>query len=307
MIIYKQSGTDPNCKLGHEIRQIIERKNDFMRKAESAAGVLFCREIGNGKKAFEAVCHNDLESYPEHVKLEKEFTIPQKWIEKSLCGDLCETKEAIDNIRRRSERILCLYYRFARSMLETALANATAPQTCYEGFVLNLCTPDGEPLFSENHFFGDTGRQSNLLKGSFLGDEKKTSASLDFLAGKLADMKDEYGEPLRYVADTIIIPSNRTDLYLKFIRAIAAQDKCKWNLVILDWRSDDDRFMIMSSDANRELGGNIFFNQVPLVVTSWTDQYTGNYIVDSSCRFNVKFGTYKHILLAIDTASEGTI
>jgi hypothetical protein len=33
------------------------------------------------------------------------------------------------------------------------------------------------------------------------------------------------------------------------------------------------------------------------------DHHTGNYIWGGRCRFGVGFGTYKHILLAVDSAT----
>ena len=77
-----------------------------------------------------------------------------------------------------------------------------------------------------------------------------------------------------------------------------------WNIIVMpNWQTDDDRVMIMSSEANKNLSGNMFFNRVPLTVSNWVDHHTGNYIWGGRCRFGVGFGTYKHILLAVDSAS----
>ena len=61
--------------------------------------------------------------------------------------------------------------------------------------------------------------------------------------------------------------------------------------------------MIMSSAANKQLGGNMFFNRVPLTISSWVDNHTGNYIWNGRCRFGVGFGTYKHAILAVDSSN----
>ena len=71
------------------------------------------------------------------------------------------------------------------------------------------------------------------------------------------------------------------------------------------WVADKDMCIVMSSEANKNLSGNMFFNRVPLTVTNWVDHHTGNYIWNGRCRFGVGFGTYKHMVLAID--SEGSI
>ena len=287
-------------KFEYFIWQTIEKTSDSIKRKGAPTDILFCKEKGSPKEAFEAV-PDGLETYFENVTFETEFVIPGEWIKKLSKAD---EDEVLQNTQRRGEYAVRSYYRFTRRMLETALANATESETRFKGFVLDLRTPDGEPLFSENHSFGDTGRQSNLFKGNFFGDEKRTNKSLDFLSNKIFDMKDNFGRPLRYVADTIIIPVNRTDLFRKITKAIDAQNSNHWKLITLpSWFSDDDRLMIMSSNANKELCGNIFWNRVPLVAMNWTDAYTGNYIWGLRGRVSVSFTTYKHILLAIDPST----
>jgi hypothetical protein len=61
--------------------------------------------------------------------------------------------------------------------------------------------------------------------------------------------------------------------------------------------------MIMSSEANKNRSGNMFVNRVPLSVSNWVDHHTGNYLWAGRCRFGVGFGSYKHILMAVDSAS----
>ena len=60
----------------------------------------------------------------------------------------------------------------------------------------------------------------------------------------------------------------------------------------------------MSSEANRELNGNMFFNRVPLSVSSFVDHHTGNYTWCGRCRFGVGFGSYKHAIMLVDTEEE---
>ena len=51
----------------------------------------------------------------------------------------------------------------------------------------------------------------------------------------------------------------------------------------------------MSSEANKNLAGNMFFNRVPLNITPWVDNHTANHIWTGRCRFGVGFGSWKHI------------
>ena len=78
-----------------------------------------------------------------------------------------------------------------------------------------------------------------------------------------------------------------------------------WTIVVLpDWNADKDEFMIMSSEANKNLAGNMFFNRVPLTVTPWIDHHTENHIWTGRCRFGVGFGNWKHISrVTLDTTA----
>jgi hypothetical protein len=141
--------------------------------------------------------------------------------------------------------------------------------------------------------------------------------SLYALASKLRNMKDERGEPMGYTADTIVIPGNNPKLE-SIVRKVCGSYGAtgtgyndinlhygNWNLVVLpSWQPTDRRIMVMSSEANKNLCGNMFFNRIPLTVTNWVDNHTGNYIWNGRCRFGVGFGTYKHIILAVDSENE---
>jgi len=136
------------------------------------------------------------------------------------------------------------------------------------------------------------------------------------LASKLRNMKDENGDILGYTADTIILPGNRP-LAESIAKKVCGSEGAlgngyndinlqfgNWNVIVMpDWQTEDDRLMIMSSEANKNLSGNMFFNRVPLTVSNWVDNHTGNYIWNGRCRFGVGFGSYKHILLAVDSES----
>ena len=104
-------------------------------------------------------------------------------------------------------------------------------------------------------------------------------------------MKDENGEVLGYTADTIILPGNRP-LAETVAKKVCGSEGAlgngyndinlqfgNWNIIVMpNWQTNDDRVMIMSSEANKNLSGNMFFNRVPLTVSNWVDHHTGNYV-----------------------------
>ena len=75
-----------------------------------------------------------------------------------------------------------------------------------------------------------------------------------------------------------------------------------WTLVVLDeYQTEDDRFMIMSSEANKNLMANMFYNRVPLDIISEVDRSTRNMIWNGYCRFGVGFTAWKHMALAVNS------
>ena len=159
--------------------------------------------------------------------------------------------------------------------------------------------------------------QSNYFWGA-IDTADDFEENLNVLSNRLRNFRDERGEVLGYVADTLILPGNRPKLEA-IAKKVCGSERTtgsgnndinvqygNWNLVVLpDWQPADDRLMVMSSEANKNLSGNMFFNRVPLTVSNWVDHHTGNYMWAGRCRFGVGFGSWKHILLAVGAETSG--
>lgn len=140
--------------------------------------------------------------------------------------------------------------------------------------------------------------------------------ALGQLANKMRNFKDENGETMEYVPDTLILPCNRPDLEQIAKKVIGSERTTgtdfndintqygNWTIVILSgWETKDDRFMLMSSEANEQLMGSMFYNRVALDIRSYIDEHTRNNIWNGYCRFGIGFTTWKHLLLAVDGES----
>ena len=344
MIIYsKSSALAPGAigQLETPIKMIIEHESDLLTQKGGVCDWLFNVEKSNkfgetiigqndfeifqytkeGEAAPEDVVVESYKKFIEHIQFMKEFVITAEMMEDAHYGIAGDAKRRIENFVRA-------YYKTINRICETALYSAYADVKNFAGTKLDLCTADDFPLFYKAHVWGsdyslsgETGTQSNYFWGDVFGDEGPTTAAFEELlsdcAMRIRNMKDENGEPLGYTADTIILPSNRIAL------ETAAKKVCgsygalgngyndinlhagNWNVIVLpNWIAGDDRFMVMSSEANKNLAGNMFFNRVPLTVTNWVDNHSGNYIWNGRCRFGVGFGTYKHILMAVNSKTE---
>ena len=344
MIIYSKSSALAPGAIGDmetPIKMIIEHESDLLTKKGGVRDWLFNVEKSNkfgetiigqndfeifryvkeGEAAEEDVVVESYKKFIEHCQFMKEFVITAEMMEDANYGIAGDAK-------RRAENFVRAYYKTVNRVCELALSSGFADMVNFGGSRLNLCTADDLPLFHKNHAWGsdnslngDTGTQSNYFWGNIFGDTGPTTEKFEEILSecsmRLRNMKDENGGPLGYTADTLILPCNRVAL------ETAAKKVCgsygalgngyndinlhagNWNVIVLpNWQTAEDRFMVMSSEANKNLAGNMFFNRVPLTVTNWVDHHTGNYIWNGRCRFGVGFGTYKHIMMVVGASSE---
>ena len=328
-------------KLETPIKMVIEHESDLQTKRGGICDWLFNverssrfgetivgqNEFGVFSAAEEgAGAENDsieetYRKFIEHIQFMKEFTITAQMMEDANYGVAADA-------RRRAENFTRAYYKTMHKIGEYALANGTEREGFFAKAKLDLTSPDGLPLFSSAHTYGGkrtNGTQSNYFFGNIFksgtGDSRVASAAvfeeaLGELAAKIRNMRDENGDILGYTADTIILPGNRPMAEAIAKKVCGSEGALgngyndinlqygNWNIVVMpNWQTEDDRLLVMSSEANKNLSGNMFFNRVPLTVSNWVDNHTGNYVWNGRCRFGVGFGSYKHILLAVDSES----
>ena len=333
-IIYSKSAGNNNAAIGKletPIKMVIEHESDVLTKKGGIRDWLFNVETSarfgetivgqNEFDIFAATPEGDAaprdtisETYRkfiEHIQFMKEFVITAEMMEDAGYGVAADAK-------RRAENFTRAYYKTMHKICEYALANGTSASGSFAGAALDLTAPDNLPLFSSAHTYGtDAAKQSNFFYGDIFGNGTEGfEEALSELAVKLRTMKDENGEALGYTADTLILPGNRPAAEMIAKKVCGSEGALgngyndinlqygNWNVVVLpNWQTTDDRVMIMSSEANKNLSGNMFFNRVPLSVSNWVDHHTGNYLWAGRCRFGVGFGNYKHILLAVNSTS----
>ena len=324
------------------IKMLIEHESDILSKKGGICDWLFNVEksskfgetiagqnefdvfkaTGEGSGAEIDTCSDTYYKFIEHIQFMKEFIITAEMMEDAVNGLAVDAK-------RRAQNFTRAYYKTINKICEAALYKGTGSSFTFAGATVDTTTHDGMPLFSMAHTWGgahgESGTQSNYFCGDIFstGEEgsRITSAeafeeALAELAVKLRNMKDENGDILGYTADTIILPGNRPRIEAIAKKVCGSEGALgngyndinlhygNWNIVVLpNWQTEDDRLMVMSGEANKNLSGNMFFNRVPLTISNWIDHHTGNYYWNGRCRFGVGFGSYKHILLAVDSAT----
>ena len=331
-------------KLETPIKMIIEHESDILTKKGGVCSALFNVEksshfgetiitrkdfdvfqaAAEGAAAELDTVYDISKKFIEHVQYMKEFIVTAEMYEDAQNGVAAEA-------RRRAENFTRAYYKTINNLCTLALASGTQSSLNYAKSCIDLTTADGLPLFHQYHKWGDSekgGTQPNFFYGDIFssGNAGARVAStavfeeaLTELAFKIRNMKSETGEIIGYTADTIVLPGNRPTAEIIAKKVCGSLGSLgggnndininygNWNIVVMPgWVADKDMCLIMSSEANRSLCGNMFFNRVPLTVTNWVDNHTGNYIWNGRCRFGVGFGSYRHILMAVDSPNNVT-
>lgn len=325
-------------KFEHPIKALIQNESNALEKKKSILDVLYNVEKSNryaetvmGQSDFDVFqsvkegqgAENDsvestFKKTIEHIAFMKEFTITKEMVDDAKFG-------MGSNMKSKPQGFVRAYYKTRTKIAAWALANGTKTQDKFGGKTLvDLAVADGKPLFHNGHtysldkFKGKT--QSNYFySGSLCVNTAEFEKSLGILANKMRNFKDENGESLDYVPDILILPCNRPELEQIAKKVVGSERTTNtdfndintqygnWTIVILPgWETTDDRFMLMSSDANKQLLGSMFYNRVNLDIRNYIDEHTRNFVWNGYCRFGIGFTTWKHMLLAVDSDSAVT-
>lgn len=322
-------------KFIHPIKALIENESNLQEKQKTILDVLFNVEKSNryaetvmGESDFDTfqsvaeggatVLDSVQKTYDktiEHIEFKKKFEITRKMADDAKFGMGANMKNA-------PKKFVRAYYKTKVKLAAQALINGTSTSMTFNGANVNLAVGDGLSLFNSAHKYSRsdiTGTQSNYFTGDLTSSQEKFEEALNVLANKVRNFKSENGDTMGYVADVLIIPCNRPKLEM-MAKKICGSERTtgsanndintqygNWTLVVLDgWEAEDDRFMVMSSEANENLLGNMFFNRVNLEVHYGVDtEDTLNMYWNGYCRFGVGFTTWKHIALAVNGDAAG--
>lgn len=225
------------------------------------------------------------------------------------------TRAMIDDSRMDDAKIIAANYMkaYKRSKLEFATKCLVTEGTTftYGAKTLDKTTGDAAALFSTAHLAKKSGiaNQSNVFTNAIGTD----IVMLNRLANIGRNFKNESGIINGYTFDTIVIPGNVPALEELLNRIIGTAgvvgsanndintQKGKWRLVVNHrWEaaSGTAPYILMSSEANEALQGNVFYNRVDLDIANEIDIKTRNLDWSGYCRFSAGFNNWRQIILA---------
>lgn len=286
----------------------VEKSNQFGEKLGSYTEFGDFEAVPEGGNAVQ----DDIQVGPTklivHKQFFKKFTVTSEMIEDKKISDMKTGAEGFVRSAKRSRA----------AMGSAILTGATATSVSWGKTIFDAKCNDGKALFATDHPGVKAGvaAQSNVFTNGLGTDDQM----LYRLANILKNYKNSSGQPMGYDADTIVLPSDAYEAIRLVEKIIASTNqvgndyndvnvsKGKWKLVIDPlWVSAGlakTPFIIMSSRANKELRGNMFYDRVPLTVESEKDKDTANLNYYGRFRAGVGFNAWSHILLG--GASAGT-
>ena len=323
-------------KFEHPIKALIENESNICEKNKSILDVLFNVEKSN-RYAETVIGESDFDTFQsvkegqgaendnvettfkktiEHITFMKEFSITKEMADDAKFG-------MGTNMKNKPRKFVRAYYKTRTKIAAWALINGTKTSGVFNKANVDLTCQDGLSLFNSAHKYstekmkGKT--QSNYFYGDITSSADKLEEGLGVLANKLRNFKDENGENMGYVADIIVIPCNRPKLEAMVKKVVGSERTVgsndndintqygNWTVVVLPgWETTDDRLMVMSSEANENLLGNMFYNRVPLDIRNNIDDHTRDFYWNGYCRFGVGFNSWKHIALAVNSSTAVT-
>lgn len=248
----------------------------------------------------------------KHISFGKEYSITPEMKEDNL-HDI--TGRAAKNLVRAFKRTRP---EFATAALTASIAS-DAKVFSYGGTAsIDCSTPDGLSLFNAAHT-GMTGvaTQSNVFTNAFGDDD----VMLDRLANIGFNFVNASGQHMGYVFDTLIVPGNCHRL-IRLAKKIINSDqqvgndfndaninKGMWKLIVDPyWQAaaSTEPYIIMSSKANKDIEGSLFYDRLGLSVEEDLDIHTHGMIFSGRGRLGVGFSDWRHIILGGSTQTGAT-
>lgn len=302
MIQMKMKDTDNEKNNDDELVNALFNVKKSKRFGEKIAGLSTFGNFEAVDEGAEAPADTLKETDPKlitHSEFKKLFEVT-KTMKEDLQFDIVATKAAA---------YVRAYKRSRAEFASAALTSAAKTFTYGSKTGLDSTTADGLALFDKAHT-GLTGvaTQSNVFTNAFGNDD----AMLNRLANIGMNFKNATGHVMGYTFDTLIVPGNAYRLITLGKKIINSDqqvgssfndvnvNKGIWKLVVdHHWQvaEGSEPYIIMSSQANKDLMGSMFYDRTPLEIEQDVDVRTQNLISSGRGRFSAGFGDWRHIIM----------
>ena len=232
-----------------------------------------------------------------------------QFIKTFLCTREARDDGNIDLMKQTAANFVRAYKRSRAQYASNALV-AEGTTFTYGGKSYDKTTGDGVALFAQNHPGKKTGvaTQSNVFTDAFGTD----ATVLYKLANVGRNFKNQSGNVMGYTFDTIIIPGNTPALEETIKRIIHSHQVVGsnyndintqegiWKLVVNHrWEAayGTAPYILMSSEAQRELNAGVFFDRVALDVSNEVLNKSRNLEWSGYARWSAGFNDWRAFIM----------
>ena len=232
-----------------------------------------------------------------------------QFIKTFMCTREAKDDGNIDLMKQTAANFVRAYKR-SRAQFASDALTAEGTTFLYGTKSYDKTTGDGKALFATDHPGKKTGVpvQSNVFTNAFGSD----ATMLYTLANIGRNFKNQSGNVMGYNFDTIIIPGNVPDLEDLIKRIIHSHQivgsdyndintqEGIWKLIVDHrWTAAAGKkpYILMSSEAQRELNAGVFFDRVPLDVSNEVLNKSRNLEWSGYARWSAGFNNWSAYIL----------
>lgn len=272
---------------------------DFQAKTEGAAATQDDYEQG-------------YEKFVEHATFALEVEISKELKDDNM----------IDTARQKTINLVQAYKRTRARLATQAITGAVGAATSisFNGATIDITTGDGKALFNEVHTLKSVvGTTQCNFFSDVLGS---TTVVLNKAANKMRNFKDDKGNVLGFMPDTVILPGNDPE-YEDFVKRVIGSDgevgtnnndintqRGKWKFVVdPEWTptisSTNHPVILLSSEAMKALQGTKFYDRTKLDIMTDVDVHSRNLTYNGFARMSITHPNWRHVMM-IGSADSST-
>lgn len=264
---------------------------DFQAKTEGAAATQDDYEQG-------------YEKFVEHATFALEVEISKELKDDNM----------IDTARQKTINLVQAYKRTRARLTTQAITGAVGAATSisFNGATIDITTGDGKALFNEAHTLKSVvGTTQCNFFSDVLGS---TTVVLNKASNKMRNFKDDKGNVLSFMPDTVILPGNDPE-YEDFVKRVIGSDgevgtnnndintqRGKWKFVVdPEWTptisSTNHPVILLSSEAMKALQGTKFYDRTKLDIMTDVDVHSRNLTYNGFARMSITHPNWRHVMM----------
>lgn len=230
----------------------------------------------------------------------------------------------LDDAKQKVINMVQAYKRTRAKLATAAITGAVGATTSvsFNGADIDVTTGDGVALFNEAH---PLKTANGYTQCNYFSDLLGTNASvLNKAANKMRNFRDDRGEVLGFLADTIIVPGNDPE-YEDFVKRVIGSDgevgsdhndintqRGKWKLVVDPlWTPEitatNHPIIIYSSEALKALQGAKFYDRTALDIETDVDVHSRNLTYNGFARMSITFPNWRHAMMLGASGSTSSV